>query len=114
MGALLAVAAGIPFVILIVGVILLVTVRHRVRGEHLTVSIMFITVRRIPLRDINSVEFNPPHSLKRIGVFTNPGTVTVSYGEPETSVTLTPSEPKRFAEDLIRTLGLNVTAGGEG
>jgi len=113
MGTLLAVAAGIPFAILILGIILLVTVRHRVRGEHLTVSIMFITVRRIPLCDINSVEFNPPHNHKRIGVFTNPGTVTVRYGVPETAVTITPSDPKRFVEELIKTLGLTVTDGNE-
>jgi len=107
---MLVVAAGIPFAILIVGLILLVTVRHRVAGGYLTVSMMFIPIRRIPLDEIVSVEFNPPHSRKRIGVFANPGTVTVRYGEPETEVTLVPSDPKRFAGELIKTLGLTVTS----
>lgn len=109
MGTLLAIGAGIPFAILIVGLILLVTVRHRLAGGYLIVSVLFIPVRRIPLDEINSVEFNPPHSLKRIGIFTNPGTLTVTYGEPETSVTLAPADPERLAEELIGRLGLSAT-----
>jgi len=109
MTKLIAIAAGIPFAILVVGIVLLVSVRHRVAGRYLNVSILFIPVRRIPLEEINSVEFNPPHSAKRIGIFSNPGTVTVRYGEPEISVTLTPSEPRRLADELISRLGLSVT-----
>jgi hypothetical protein len=113
MDRLLIVATAIPFAVLIIGIILLVSVRHSIGGGYLTVSIMFIPIRRIPLADIDSVEFNPPHSTKRIGVFSNPGTVTVIYGEPETSVTLTPSDPKRLAEELIETLGLSVVGDGK-
>ena len=59
MGNLVILAAAIPFAIIVVVFILLGTVRYGVTETHLRVKVLWLTVRKIPLSEIVSVEFVP-------------------------------------------------------
>ena len=99
--SLIVAAAAVPFVLLVAAVIVLASVRYTVGAGVLRVSVFGVLVRRIPLTDINSVEYVPPEKAGRWNPLHHGGSVILSVGRktPRTFI-LSPRDAEGLARDL--------------
>ena len=99
MESLVILAAAIPFAIIVVVLTVLATVRYGVTDAHLQVQVLWLTIRKIPLSDVESVEFVPAEPGKSWGLMRHGGMVVVQAGAGRT-VAISPRDPEEFSRGL--------------
>ncbi len=99
MGNLVILAAGIPFIIIVLVVAVLATVNYTITRAQVKVTILGITIRKIPLTDITSVEYLPPVPGKGLSMLHHGGVVAINLVGGRSAV-ISPKDAEGFAGDL--------------
>jgi hypothetical protein len=97
--SLIYLAAAIPFIIIAVVVVVFATVRYRITGKSIKLSILGIAIRRIPLEDIDSVEYFPASSRANWSLLHQGGTVVIMTRAGKTFAIM-PRDAEAFHEDV--------------
>lgn len=102
MDSLILIAAGIPFVIILLAATVLAVIRYRLTESHLKVLILGITLNKAPLSGITRIEYIPSHSGQPWNFFHRGGTVIVEYDGPkgQSTMALSPRDAEEFAKSL--------------
>ncbi|MBI5189965.1 MAG: hypothetical protein HZA22_04775 [Nitrospirae bacterium] len=93
-------AAAIPFLVVLVGVTVLGTVRYSLKDTHLRVTVMGIPVRKVAYADVISCEFFPPdEETNRRSLFKGSGVIVMRLHDGHT-VAISPRYAEGFYEAL--------------
>lgn len=99
MSNLIMLAAEIPFAIVVLVVILLMTVRYTIKDDCLHVSIMGRAIRKTPLSEITSVEYLKAEDIRHWSMFHRHGMVVVHTSDGK-SLAFSHSDAEGFAARL--------------
>lgn len=99
MSHLIYLAAAIPFFIIVAVVVVFATVRYSITGQSVLLSILGIGIWKIPLSDIEAVEYFTADSRKNWGLLHRGGTVVVTTKTGKTFAIM-PGDAEAFYGDL--------------
>jgi uncharacterized protein with von Willebrand factor type A (vWA) domain len=99
LGNMLILAAEIPFAIVVLAVIALMTVRYNIKDDALQVSIFGRAIRKVPLSEITSVEYLRAEDVRHWSMFYRHGMVVVHAGSDKT-LAFSHSDAEGFAARL--------------
>jgi hypothetical protein len=100
MRSLIYLAAAIPFIIIVVVVVILATVRYSITDVSIKLSILGIPIRKIPLADIDAVEYFPADSRKSWSLLHQGGTVVVMTHAGGKTFAIMPRDAEGFYGDV--------------
>ena len=96
---LVMLAAAIPFALVVIAVAVLATVRYGISEDRVSVSMLGLKVREIPIRDIVSVACLPPAPGRPRGILRQGGMVEIGLSGGRSAV-ISPRDAEGFAEAL--------------
>lgn len=99
MSSLIYLAAAIPFIIVVVVVVVFATVRYSITTQFVLLSILGIGIWKIPLADIEALEYFTADSRKGWGLLHRGGTVVVMTRQGKTFAVM-PKDAESFYNDL--------------
>lgn len=102
MESLIIWAGAVPFGIIVIAVIALASVRCRITGDRLKLTILGFTAKDVPLGSITSVVYVPAEQAPGWGVFHRGGVVVVEYAGPKGkgALSVSPADAEGVAEHI--------------